>query len=204
MRRLRHALAVRRNTRRLWGAVGSGLMVPPPRAFGAFGAGALIIPPTRVQAPECIYIGERAQIHEHVWFCVVPQEGLPAPRLTIGARARLTRFVKIVCTGEVVLGDEVGISDGVFITDTHYRHDDPATPIHAQGLSKPSPVRIGRGAFLGVRAIIHPGVTVGDNAYIGAGAVVMEDVPARTVVVGNPARVVQRYDESSDTWVTVP
>src|SRR5204862_3063149 len=52
------------------------------------------------------------------------------------------------------------------------------------------PVKIGRGVFVGARAIILKGVTIGDRAVIGAGAVVTKDVPARHLAVGNPARVV--------------
>jgi len=51
------------------------------------------------------------------------------------------------------------------------------------------PVNIGRGVFVGARAIIMKGVTVGDRAVIGAGAVVTKDVPAYHIAVGNPARV---------------
>ena len=53
----------------------------------------------------------------------------------------------------------------------------------------PKPVIIGRGAFIGARAIILKGVTIGDRAIVGAGAVVAKDVPARTIAAGNPARV---------------
>jgi len=53
----------------------------------------------------------------------------------------------------------------------------------------PKPVIIGRGVFIGARAIILKGVTIGDRAIVGAGAVVSKDVPARHVAVGNPARV---------------
>jgi acetyltransferase-like isoleucine patch superfamily enzyme len=51
------------------------------------------------------------------------------------------------------------------------------------------PIKIGRGVFVGARAIILKGVEIGDRAVIGAGAVVTKDVPARHVAVGNPARV---------------
>lgn len=194
----------RRNSRRLWTAVGKGLLPPPAHEFGAFGSGSMLLPPARVQSPEHIYIGSRVMIHEHDWFVVVAVPGMPPPKLLIGDGTTMMRYIKIVCTGEVAIGDEVGVSDGVIIADTHYVHDDPSTPIVDQGLQSPRPVRIGRGSFLGFRAIIEPGVTIGDNAYIGAGAVVMDDVPARSVVVGNPARVIRRYDEGTGKWVSVP
>lgn len=53
----------------------------------------------------------------------------------------------------------------------------------------PQPVIIGRGVFIGARAIILKGVTIGDRAIVGAGAVVGKSVPARHIAVGNPARV---------------
>ena len=186
--------------RRLWGDAGRGLLPPPARAFGSFGAGSFIIPPARVQAPECVRIGRRVVLHEHIWLCVSPQPGRPAPVLENGDGTSINRFVKIVCAGAVEIGAECLIGDHVYIADSHYRSDDPSTPIHLQPLSDPRPVRIGFGVHIGVRAMIGEGVTIGDFAYVGAGAVVTEDVPARTVVVGHPARVIRWYDESSKTW----
>ena len=50
------------------------------------------------------------------------------------------------------------------------------------------------GVFIGVHAIILPGVTIGEGAMVGAGAVVTKDVPPRTMVAGNPARVIRQLD----------
>jgi acetyltransferase-like isoleucine patch superfamily enzyme len=193
--RVVRALKGRRNARRLWGAAGSGFLVPPLRSFGAFGERTLLIPPTRVQSPEDIYLGSNIEIQEHAWLCVVPRPDLPRPKLIVGDRVFAARFVKVVCTAEVSIGDDTMIGDHAFITDTQYAHDDPGMTIAKQGLGTARPVRIGHRAHIGHRAIIGPGVTIGDNAYIGAGAVVLDDVPARAIVVGHPARVLRILDE---------
>jgi len=54
------------------------------------------------------------------------------------------------------------------------------------------PITIGARSFVGGGAIVLPGVTIGDEAIVAAGSVVMDDVPERTIVAGNPARVVRR------------
>jgi len=201
--RVRRSYETWRNMRRLWGDAGRGLLPPPPRAFAAFGDGSLIIAPARVQSPERIRLAKRVVLHEHVWLCVVSQEGFEPPLLEIGEGTSINRFVKIVCAGRVTIGAECLIGDHVFIADTHYRYDDPKRPIREQGLAEPQPVTIGDGCHIGVRAMIAPGVTIGENAYIGAGAVVTSDVPARSVAVGYPARIIRRYDDDTRAWVAV-
>lgn len=63
-----------------------------------------------------------------------------------------------------------------------------------------SPIRIGRGVFIGARALILEGVTIGDHAMIGAGAIVVRDVPPLAIVVGNPARIVARRSAPERVW----
>lgn len=89
---------------------------------------------------------------------------------------------------EIGEGTYVGADAVIFDNDFHAPVGDwnwgPPT------VDNPKPVRIGRGVFIGARAIILKGVTIGDRAIIGAGAVVTKDVPARAIAAGNPARVV--------------
>ncbi|MCY1461774.1 dTDP-3-amino-3,6-dideoxy-alpha-D-galactopyranose 3-N-acetyltransferase [compost metagenome] len=56
-------------------------------------------------------------------------------------------------------------------------------------------VRLERGASIGANATVLPGVTIGEYAMVGAGAVVTKDVPPKAVVVGNPARILRFLDE---------
>jgi acetyltransferase-like isoleucine patch superfamily enzyme len=64
-------------------------------------------------------------------------------------------------------------------------------------------VVIEEGAFIGINAVILPGVTVGRNAVVAASSVVTKDVPPFTVVAGNPAAVVKRYNVIDRSWERV-
>lgn len=60
-------------------------------------------------------------------------------------------------------------------------------------------VTIGNNVWIGGRSVINPGITIGDNAVIGSGSVVTKDVPANTVVAGNPARVIRQLDQQGES-----
>ena len=86
------------------------------------------------------------------------------------------------------IGDNCMLAPGVHLyTATH--------PLEAQarisGVEYGKPVTLGNNVWVGGRAVINPGVTIGDNAVIASGAVVVKDVPANAVVGGNPARVLK-------------
>ncbi len=108
----------------------------------------------------------------------------------IHAGARL--FVNFGCIvldcAAVTIGDDVQVATAVqIITATH-----PLDPTERlSGWEMARPVRIGHRAWIGSGAILLPGVTVGDDAVVGAGAVVTRDVPPGAVVAGNPARVIR-------------
>jgi maltose O-acetyltransferase len=93
---------------------------------------------------------------------------------------------------EVRIGDGTQIGPAVQI----YAADHPRDPaVRLSGLENGKPVVIGRNVWIGGGAILLPGITVGDDAVIGAGSVVTRDVPAGAIVAGNPARVLKRAAE---------
>lgn len=109
--------------------------------------------------------------------------------------------------GDVVIGDRVTIKSGVQIWDGSTIGDDVfigpnATfsndryPKSKQYPAKFNGVVIQNGASIGANATLLPGVTIGQNAMVGAGAVVTKDVPAKAVVVGNPAKIVRYLNDS--------
>jgi maltose O-acetyltransferase len=92
----------------------------------------------------------------------------------------------------IAFGESCLLGPGVHVyTATH-----PIDPDErAAGREFGDPVTVGDDAWIGGRAVITPGVSIGDEAVVAAGAVVVDDVPARTVVGGNPAEEIRRIDE---------
>ncbi|HUD90923.1 sugar O-acetyltransferase [Sphingobium sp.] len=139
--------------------------LPPERdallreRLGAVGAGSTIRPPFHCDYGFNIFLGDGVFLN---FNCVI---------------------LDVV---EVRIGDGTQIGTGVqILTADHPR--DPAE--RATGIEWGRPIRIGCNAWIGGGAIILPGVTIGDDAVVGAGSVVTRDVPAGKTVVGNPARV---------------
>jgi len=93
--------------------------------------------------------------------------------------------------GRITIEDNVLMAPGVQIICDNHKFSDRSLPIISQGYRSPLPVLIQEGAWLGTNAIVLPGVTIGRNAVIGAGAVVVRSIPAFSVAVGNPARVIR-------------
>ncbi|MEG1343261.1 MAG: sugar O-acetyltransferase [Pseudomonas sp.] len=106
--------------------------------------------------------------------------------ISVGSNVFMNFNCVILDVCPVSIGDDCQIGPAVQI----YAADHPLDPkVRRSGLESGRPVKIGNNVWIGGGAIILPGVTVGDNAVIGAGSVVTRDVPARATVVGNPARL---------------
>jgi acetyltransferase-like isoleucine patch superfamily enzyme len=189
-----------RDRRALERATANDLTPPSPRRYKAYGRNSWVVPPARVTRPELIEIGDDVTILEHAFLSVV--EAVPGhmPRLVIGDRTCIGRLAHIACVGEIVIGPDVLTAERIFIGDTYHGYEDVSQPIIAQPMAKPEPVEIQRGAFLGIGAVVLMGVTVGEHAFVGAGAVVSRDVEPRTLVVGNPARAIKRWDPRREEW----
>ncbi len=119
------------------------------------------------------------------------------------ARVRIGRFSTLVggilrAEASIDIGDYVFVAHEVTISDCDglipARRGVPPSGLLPPVTCEPQPVRIGDDVWIGMRAVVLAGVTIGDGAVVGAGAVVAEDVPPMAVVAGNPARVVRLLD----------
>ncbi|MEA2159501.1 MAG: hypothetical protein QOD66_1881 [Solirubrobacteraceae bacterium] len=169
--------------------------------FASFGAGSIVYPPALIDGHHLIEIGDDVIVHPGAFFSVVDEHAGRRydARLVIGDGVRIGNDMVIACCGRIQIGRGVLTADRVFIGDTYHEYRDVTRAVRHQGLHDPRPVSIGDGAFLGINCAILPGVTIGEGAYVGANAVVAEDVPPHSVVVGNPARVIRRWN--GNEWV---
>lgn len=92
----------------------------------------------------------------------------------------------------ITIGNNVTLAPRVHIL----AHD--ASTKYALGYTRIGLVDIGNNVFIGASSTVLPGVKIGDNVVIGAGSVISKDVPAGSVVAGNPARIICSYDEFVD------
>ena len=112
-------------------------------------------------------------------------------RLEIGDRTIFGHHCTLGVADSLVIGPDCLIAEMVAIRDHDHRFDGPLeVPIREQGVTS-TPVRIGSNVWLAGKVTVLKGVTIGDNAIIGANAVVTRDIPTNAVAVGIPARVIR-------------
>lgn len=170
------------------------------RRFGAAGReSAFAWPPGPTMNERLIRIGDRTIIGPEVTLSVGmwPGEELAAPDgwiIRIGDRVSVGRRCALVGRHRIEIGDDVTFAPDVYVTDHNHRYGDPDTPIARQWVDA-APVRIGPGCWLGARAVILPGTTLGRNVVVAAGSVVKGDIPDHAVVAGIPGKIVRRYHD---------
>ena len=110
--------------------------------------------------------------------------------LKIGDRSQLGDSLRLGGP-HIIIGNDVVMGPDVVIMSSSHAFDDLNQPINKQGSLPVRSVIIGNDVWIGTRVIILPGVSVGNKAVIGAGAVVTKNVPDLAIVAGNPAKVIR-------------
>ena len=116
----------------------------------------------------------------------------------IGDGARIG--IGSVVIGPVRLGDRVGLGQHVFISGFNHGYNDGTRDSNEQPLDLKEVV-IGNESHIGANSVVVAGVHIGERVQVGAGSVVTKDIPSFSVAVGNPARVIKRYDDALGVWV---
>jgi acetyltransferase-like isoleucine patch superfamily enzyme len=137
----------------------------------------------------------RLEVGENVLF--EPGVWLTAPgdaRIRIGAGSFLNIGVMVAAMDLVEIGAHCKLANGCFVSDANHRFDDPELPVPWQGFTSRGPTRIGDNCWLGAHVVVTSGVTIGERCVVGANSVVTSDLPAHSIAVGAPARVIKTID----------
>lgn len=154
------------------------------RAFGHIGARTVIVSPLVLRGVDRIRIGDDCAVYLGVWLQCEPSGG----PIDIGDRTYLGHRVHIHAFNPVNIGRGCVFADDVLVSSGGHAAGD------RQGVTDTGPIDIGDDGFVGQRAMVLGGVTVGRGATVGAGAVVTHDVPPGAVVAGVPARVLRKAE----------
>lgn len=146
-------------------------------------------------------------------YCSVRMDTPPYRRFTLGRNSVVESFSCINnAVGDVVIGDytriglhntiigpvsighHVNLAQGVTVTALNHNYADTTRRIDEQGVDT-QPVTIADDVWIGAGAVVLPGVTIGQHSVVAAGAVVTNDVPAFCVVGGVPAKIIKRLSD---------
>ena len=118
--------------------------------------------------------------------------------ITVGERFYANSGCTMIDVADITIGDNVMLGTHVqIITAGHPVHPDVRNTAYEYGV----PVTIGDNVWIGAGAIVLPGVTIGSNAVIGAGAVVTKDVPEGVIAAGNPCKVIRAITDEDKPFL---
>ena len=147
-------------------------------------------------------IEDNVSIGDGSWLAAKPIDESQTAILEIGKGSCIGRFNEIYATKEIILEDKVLTAERVYISDNIHGYKNPNMPIMDQPLVQKGTVRIGEGSWLGAGVCVI-GANIGKHCVIGANAVVTHDIPDYSVAVGCPAKVIKRFDSTSNKWVII-
>jgi acetyltransferase-like isoleucine patch superfamily enzyme len=154
----------------------------------------------RSRAPDAVRIGRGASLYLGVMFDLGSEA-----RVSVGAFT-LLNGARIICDSQISIGDYCLVSWNVVLMDSYRVPLDAQRrrrelelaptrqPRRTETTEPARPIRLGNNVWIGFDSCVLPGVTIGDGAVVGARSVVVADVPAFTVVAGNPARIVRQLE----------
>lgn len=116
---------------------------------------------------------------------LAPVTGVRFHEVKIGKNVIVMNGCLMMAAGGITIGDETQIAANVQLISNNHDLED-------RNVITCKPINIGKRVWVGAGAIILPGVAIGDNSVVGAGSVVTKDVPADTIVAGNPAKFIKK------------
>ncbi len=160
--------------------------------------------PILLHGMKYIELGRNVIIFKNCRIELLPKYGdqMFEPQLLIGDYTQIHQNAHITCSGSITVGKNVVITSNVTITDINHLYNDVEIPINLQQIQV-KPVEIGDQSYVYNNSVILPGVKIGKHCIVAANSVVTRDIPDYSVVAGNPAKIVKRFNTTTNNWEKV-
>ena len=165
--------------------------------------------PRRIINPQRIFLGNNVSLgpgsfiiattHYPTMTMERPEKKQPIQRFNVTSTADL----QIAAQSKITIEDDVMFASNIHINDALHGSENANEPYKYQKISRIAPVLIKKGCWIGQNVVILPGVTIGKYSIIGANSVVTKSIPDRCIAVGTPAKVIKKWDETRQRWLSV-
>lgn len=151
--------------------------------------------------PKYVALGKHVSIGFNARIQGVKQynDTIFSPEIILEDNVSIQQNIHLTCANSIFIGKNTAIAANVTITDIHHPYTDINTPIEKQDIEV-GYVHIGEDCKIYNNAVILPNVTIGKHVTIGANSVVNKSIPDFCIAVGNPARIIKRYDFITQGW----
>ena len=175
------------------------------RKFGSVKGRVRIGKNVTFQNPDTLHFGKNIGIGKYTYFLPLKEYAGVSyhPKITIGDGCWIGIRNSFACIDSIEIGNNVLFAGYVHVTDHSHGYEDVNEPIKKQKLISKGPVVIEDDCWLGFSSEILSGVHIGKHSIVAARAVVTKNVPAYSIVAGNPARIVKQYNFETGKWEKV-
>ncbi len=172
------------------------------RKFGTVGSNLFLGKNVTFQNPEFLHFGKGVSIGKYSYFLPCKKyAGINyTPQIIIGDGTIIGIRNSFACIDRIEIGENVLFAGYVHLTDHSHGYEDIKQPIRSQKLISKGPIVIESDCWIGFEAEILSGVHIGKHSIIAARAVVTKDVPSYSIVAGNPAKIIKKYNFENRKW----